>query len=283
MLGSLSKKISITVALLLGSLGLSAQDNFVDSVLALPTDSLHSIGRISGSPVINSPNFKPQNYNFTPNLGLPEIKDFEVSLPPITPGVANIFSWKSGGISAFGSSESYPGLMGIESGGLAMMQSFGKFDLMLDATATKYGYFRGLTKIYSFNGSLTYNINDRLRFTLQGTYVPNGQFNQPAMFEAMDNTSISGLFDYQFNDHWGMLFGTQTYYSYRSRHWDIRPVAMPYYLVGGAVPIGIDVGGIVFEIVRSAIESKSSYGNFQNPTIGPPIPTGPYPIRPKNW
>ena len=260
------------------------------TLLSVPGDTLNTSGSIMSSPLFQKSDYIPQNYKYSPELSGGKLPSIEFEIPKFTPGKADVCSWGTGVFTAFGNIDSYPGLMSVESGGVTFGQRFGKFDINLDATVTKYGYFRGLSKSYGFGGALTYNINNRLSFTLQGAYHANPGLYQPAMFEIAPNSSVSGLLDYKINDKWGVLFGAVTYHSLASGHWDVRPVAQPYYMLGGVVPIGIDVGGIVFEILRNAIEngarSNSDRGyninGGSNPTIAPPMPApGTYPMRPK--
>jgi len=194
------------------------------------------------------------------------------------PGVADIVSWGSGGVYASGSRENLPGLMGIESGALNFRQQIGAFTLTMFGSAVKYGYFRGLSTSYGFGGELSYRINDNLGITLFGAYYSPAGISQAAMMGNVNVSTFGGYVDWRFHEHWGVKVGARSYRSvaYGGR-WETLPVVTPYYRTSGGAEFGVDLGGILYEVVRNA--SGKKWGGYGNPTIGRPD-FGPPPIRP---
>lgn len=194
-----------------------------------------------------------------------------------TAGVAGIASWQGGGLSANGGSMSMPGMMGVESGGLSLTQDFGRFTLMGGVTATKYGYFRGLQTDYSFHGSLGYRISDRWSVTVFGAYSTGLSPLTPAMAGYMNAPAFGGYVSYDINEHWGVSVGAQTTRSLVSNRWEAQPIVRPYYKVNKNVSIGVDVGGIMYNLIKDYVEGKHHRGS---PVIGPPR-QGPPPVAPR--
>lgn len=182
-----------------------------------------------------------------------------------------IIDWNTGGISASMGASAMPGLMGIESGSLWLHQSVGALTFAMSAEAMKYGYFRGLETQYGFSGSLTYDVNDNLSLTMFGSYytAPHG-FMSPAAIGYLALPSFGGFADWRISDRWGVKVGAQGYRSSITRRWDIQPMVVPYFRLNSKTDLGIDVGGILYNLVRRA--NGNRFNNMGNPTIPPPIP-----------
>lgn len=184
---------------------------------------------------------------------------------PYTQGFATIHSWDTGSIYASGAAIPIPGAMGIEAGTLNLRQDFGALSLHLYGGASKYGYFRGLDTHWNFGGDATYRFNDQWSITAFGGYSTSGGLPQPALAGFYDTPSIGAFLDYRFAEKWGVRMGVRSERSMFSGRWETRPIVEPYFMLGGQ-PIGIDVGGILYELFRS----KNDW-TPQNPTIGPPV------------
>lgn len=180
------------------------------------------------------------------------------------PGIAPIASWSAGGIYASGSRQEMPGLMNMDSGAINLWQQFGNLTFEAYGDATKYGYFRGLATHWSYGGSITYKISDNLSLTGFGIYsTASGGFS-PAMSGYIGTTNFGGYFDFGFSSKFGVKVGAQTYHSIVENRWRTQPMVMPYFKLGGS-DIGIDVGGILYNILVNA-----NGGYRSNPTIAPP-------------
>lgn len=180
-----------------------------------------------------------------------------------------IFRWQTGGLYGSAASVPMPGLMAVESGRLTLEQELGQFTLSVYGEALKYGYFRGLTSSYGFGGSVTYRASDRLSLTLFGSYYSPARTQLPAVTGYMSIPAVGAYVDYGFSDRWGVKAGVQSYRSMITGRWETQPMVMPYFKISPQHSIGLDVGGILYQIIKSAAYDKSD--TYSNPTIPPPL------------
>lgn len=188
-----------------------------------------------------------------------------------TPVVA---SWRNGAVVAAASATSYPGMMAVESATLGVVQQAGDFTFSAYGGASKYGYFRGLSTQWRFGGSARWQFSRRVGVTLFGSYA-TGAYRlgmAPGVAEMLDMPSFGGYFSWDIAGNFGIDMGAAAHRTNLSQ-WEVRPIVAPYYKVGDA-KISVDVGGIVYELLRN---SRSS-GN--NPSFAPPKPT--IPIAPRD-
>ena len=155
--------------------------------------------------------------------------------------------------------------MGIESGALNLRQDFGALSLHIHGDVSKYGHFCGLDTRWGFGGDITYRFNDKWSITAFGGYFSGGGMPQPALAGYYDTPSIGAFLDYRFARKWGVRMGMRSERSMLSGQWEPRPMLEPYFMLGGQ-SIGIDVGGILYELLRS----KKDWGP-RTPTVGPPV------------
>lgn len=232
------------------------------------------------------PTTVPEPVTLSPHLEPPaslKVNPSAVAFPRFSyiPGTSIIRQWETGGLFATGSAESLPGLMGIERGSLNATQRFGAVTVTLYAAAAKYGYFRGLSTTYGFGGSASWQISPTVSLTVFGSYwTPASLHGSPGMLADVAVTNIGGYIDWRFHPHWGVKAGVQSYRSmvYGGR-WETQPIVMPYYRTSSGAEIGVDFGGILYQLVRG-LSSDSNWGRPGNPTIEPPRPQ-PL-VRPRN-
>lgn len=198
----------------------------------------------------------------------------EITSMYLTPEMATIYSAPNTGIWATGGSTQFAGMMGVESGQLNFAQRFGQFDLTLFGAATKYGYYRGLTTSWGFGGNLTWHFHPDWSITVFGEYYTPVTFrtagapftiNSPAMGGYRAVPRFGGYIDRSLGAHWGIRVGAQAYRDYGNSNWELQPIVMPYYKFNSKVSIGVDVGGILYQI----LSSKAGWDSG-NPTIAPP-------------
>lgn len=186
--------------------------------------------------------------------------------PRYTPVVA---SWRNGGVVAAASATSYPGMMAVESATLGIVQQAGNFTFTAYGGASKYGYFRGLSTQWRFGGSARWQFSQRVGVTLFGSYA-TGAYRPgmaPGVAEMLDMPSFGGYFSWDITDRFGIDMGAAAHRTNLSQ-WEVRPIFAPYYKVGDA-KLSVDVGGIVYELLRGAHEGP---GNRHNPSFAPPKP-----------
>lgn len=210
------------------------------------------------------------------SMSMPPIKSVRVDVP----GVANVASWQDGGITAQGSCSSLYGMAGVESGSVNLSQSFGPVTVNAYVSADKMGYFRGLRTSYGIGGSVDYRINDRWSVTVFGAYYTGSMPLTPGMAGFANAPVIGGYASYNINDHWGISVGAKTTRSLVTNRWETQPIVMPYYRVNDKVSIGADVGGIIYGLIRSYIDSRDNGHGWGSPVIAPPR-SGPPPVAPR--
>ncbi|MCF0202239.1 MAG: hypothetical protein HUK08_02640 [Bacteroidaceae bacterium] len=189
----------------------------------------------------------------------------------IQPGV--IGKWLGGVLHGNVYGESLPGLMAIENGQIGINQRIGSLSFSVYGQAVKYGFYHGMSRQWGVGGSVAYRISPRLSVTLFGSYYTTPQMagsmmsmSTPAMAGYMQTTTFGGYFDYSFNDYWGVEVGAKTYQSVMTRRFEVQPIVMPYYKLGRKVKLGVDVGGILYQILRAV----NTDNRPSNPTIMPP-------------
>ncbi|MCM1293025.1 MAG: hypothetical protein NC111_06495 [Bacteroides sp.] len=198
-----------------------------------------------------------------------------ISLSYLVP--RNILGWEGGSISGSSYSNSFPGMMSTYSASMSLTQNFGPLALSAHAGATDYGYFRGMQRGWSFGGSMTYEINPKWSVTLFGEYHTPIHPLTPAMAGYMGATNFGGYASYNISEHWGVSMGVRTTRSLLTNRWETRPIVTPYFKFSKNVSIGIDVGGIIYEVAKDYIDSRNGRGPFTPaPTnLRPPTPTRP--------
>lgn len=205
-------------------------------------------------------------------------QNYPAALLPFTASIptdGRIFLWNNGGVFGDVSSTSMPGMMGVESGRLTLVQQAGRFTFAAYGEAVKYGYYGGLQTSLGFGGSVGYRISDRVSVTLFGSYYTRLNAGMtPGMMGYTAIPNFGGYVDYRFADRWGVKVGAQAYRSDVTNRIEAQPMVIPYYKLSKNAEIGVDVGGILYQIIRS----NSSHGQRMNPTIAPPRP-GPPPVR----
>ena len=193
-------------------------------------------------------------------------------------GSAVLAGWDSGAIGAYGSLSHMPGLMGIEEGGLNVVQNFGNLTIGAGVSMSKYAYFGGMRRQTGFHGNAQWRFNDALSLRVFGSYYGRGSFTTAAMSGYMGSSSYGAALRIDASEKWGMDIGAQRVYNVMSGRWETVPIAKPFFKINGKEAIGIDVGGILHELLRSKVGSRG------NPTMGPPVPTGYAPVRPReDW
>lgn len=189
-----------------------------------------------------------------------------------TPGYAPIVTWGSGGFAAYGDASHMPGLMGIETGGLMLNHTLGPLNVSVSGSVSKYGYFRGLQTTYNIGGEMSLRLSDRISLHAFGAYSSPYNSINPAIDGFFNTSNFGGFLRFDSESIWGIDVGVSNTYNPSLRSWQAAPLVRPYVKVGGT-KLGVDVGGILYNVLRNSSKQRS------NPTIGPPIPVGPPPVR----
>lgn len=158
----------------------------------------------------------------------------------------------------YGSQYTMPGIGRLNEASLMFQYAINDFwEFQAGIDATKYNFPFSTGQMFNTSGAIIYRPTDKLSFRAFGSYAPTSPYG-------LHMSSFGGTIGYEFNDNWGMEVGVERIYDPMRNKWDTRPVAIPYYKFNKA-KIGIDVGGILYEIIRST-KFKNQVGN---PTIMP--------------
>lgn len=131
------------------------------------------------------------------------------------------------------------------------------WEIQAGLNATKFNFPFSTGQVFGTSGAVIYRPNEKLSFRAFGSYAPASAYG-------FQMSSFGGTIGYEFNDRWGMEVGAERIYDPMRGRWDTRPIAIPYYKFNKA-KIGLDIGGILYEVIRNA-KFKNQGGN---PTIMP--------------
>ena len=196
------------------------------------------------------------------NIESPSSLHFDVTLPSytFTPGQTDLFQWAKGGIKAFGSISTYPGLMKIERGSIGMSQHFGNWSVYIGGIANKYGYFRGVHTQYGINGTISFQINPNLSLITFGAYyfgrppvMQTGLPMPPSMIGYYNVSRFGGCFDYRISEKLGVKVGGQAVHQTGMDRYEFEPIATPYINAGSGkrrIKIELPVGQILYNTLK---------------------------------
>ncbi len=175
---------------------------------------------------------------------------------------AAISTWQGGGIFATGSMNTFPGMGNIGSGGVSITQEMGRFTVTGSLTGNKYHLDNQLYNSFGVGGSISYRLNDRITFNAFGNYQHSGGlYHSMAAMPYLARSSYGATIGIDVSDKFSLEMGAQRYYDPFSHKWITAPIFIPQIDINGS-KIGIDVGGIIYELLRSAVNSynRRQYG-----------------------
>lgn len=271
-------RILPSLILLSLTFGLSAQnENSFQLPDSIPRENFHS------EPLTPDSLSIVDYYRYVMSLPAPAYfdKDAGIAVPiyvePFSPGIANIYSWNSGMITASGSRKQMPGLMAIESGSVIFNQQFGRWDISVGVQANKYAGFRFLHTQYGVNARISYSLSDRVRLEAFGQFYfdkspqsANGMplYLSPGLAGYYNPSFFGGYADISINNHWGIMVGAQAERQMHTGIYRVEPIATPYYRINKNVSIGLPVGQILYNILDNYLDRDRSAPSFN------PAPSG---------
>ena len=185
-----------------------------------------------------------------------------------------------------GSQTSLPGIGRLNEASIGYGRKLSdRLDFQIQMNAMKMTMSHLSRQMFNTSGMLKYQVSDRLAFRAFGSYVMGNSYgmgtNSYGATMVIDMTDRFGMevgvqryYDsvIDMTDRFGMEVGVQRYYDSMRGGWQTVPVAIPYYKFD-KFTLGLDVGGILYEILRTAVfDSKS---RSEGPTILPPRPSLP--------
>ena len=159
-----------------------------------------------------------------------------------------------------GGQTSLPGIGRINNASLGYQQEINQklaFDLRVNAIKMNMAYLS--RQAFSASGALMYQASDRVAFKVFGSYDIGNSYG-------MSTHRYGATMSLDMSDRFGMEVGVQRYYDAMRGGWQTVPVVIPYYHFD-KFTLGLDVGGIMYEVLREFVFDKS---NRSGPTIGPP-------------
>lgn len=279
----------LTIGAVFVAVGLMSASVDASAASQEPTDSLRAVAADS-VPSFMIPAGEPEAPSFIGNpvvmsqylLGLPEggfVRRY-AEFPTFTAQLKQPYAGGDVGFYGTGGIMSMPGMMAVETGRLNLSRQLGAARLTLWGEASKYGVFRGLQTQYGFGGIVDFRLSARLSLTAYGSYYTNVHAVTPGMAGFMNSSRIGGYVSYDISDRWGVSVGAETTRSIVTNNWQTRPIVMPYYKVNKDVKIGVDIGGILYEVAKSYIDSRDARRRGPG-VIGPMRAGGPPPVAPR--
>ena len=169
-----------------------------------------------------------------------------------------------GAVFGSGSQTSVPGIGRFNNASLGYQHIFNdRLSLQLRANAMKINMSHITGQAFSTAGRLTYRASDRVAFNVFGSYDIGNSYG-------MSTNSYGATMSLDMSERFGVEVGAQRYYDAMRGGWQTVPVVIPYYRFE-KFKLGLDVGGIIYEILRSAVFDNRGGGDFGGgPTIRPP-------------
>lgn len=238
-----------------------------DSVQIKPESGMYSPLKLSPEKFISSPLLKPEYSDSLPDFSLKESLDLPYQTNPSllfrgdyrTNGI--LMQSRYGTLYGSGGQTSVPGIGRFNEAELLYQHMLNKnlmFQVGMDAMKINMPYITGQT--FSASGALTYQASDRVAFKVFGSYAIGKTYG-------MNTHTYGASMTLDMSERFGMEVGVQRYYDSMRGRWETVPMVIPYYKFD-KFKLGLDVGGILYEILRSTVfENK---GNMGSPTIAPP-------------
>lgn len=101
--------------------------------------------------------------------------------------------WDSGGLIGHINSSAMFGRLGMERGGLSVVQNVGRFTFTAMVEGIKLGYFNGMSNAWGVGGSVTYRAMDCLSFTAYGSYYSNPGFCRQGLIRWCRSLTSAGM------------------------------------------------------------------------------------------
>lgn len=179
-----------------------------------------------------------------------------------------LHEFNNGVLFGSGGQTSVPGIGRFNNASLSYQHTLNdRLILQVGVDATKINMSHITGQAFSTSGSLMYRASDRLAFKVFGSYDIGNSYG-------MSSNSYGATMAIDISDSFGMEFGVRRYYDTMRGRWETIPVVIPYFNIDD-LKLGLDVGGILYEILRNAMFDKKGWSG--NPTIAPP--RFPLPIR----
>lgn len=172
--------------------------------------------------------------------------------------------WRTGMLDAKGNQITMPGLGRLNEAAFGFQQELNdRLALQATVNAIKLNMAYFTTQSFSLSGALVYRAQDHLWFTAFGSVSAGG-------FPNLSPYSYGGTMGFDITDRFSLELGVQRYYDATTGHWGMRPIVMPGYRFNNGFKLELDVGPIIYEVIRSIVIDHKDRGG--GPTIRPNVP-----------
>lgn len=273
-----------TVVIITSSM--TAQESSVKT-FNLPSDelnfpTLYENLNIPDSLLYTTPTYKNFSSTYNKSLITPESSFTRNPYYRDYSSAGTLYQWENGGI--FGASKfiSMPALGNIQSASATFMQQIDRFTVTASLSGTKYHYDRNLYNDFGFSGRLSYRINDNLSINAFGSYSVNNVYHSMAAMPYNRFSCFGGSLSLRTSDSFSIDMGVQRYFDPYSNHWVTVPIVAPTVNLWNH-KVGIDFGGLIYQIVNSLINSNDNYiGGYSPKDFRPESSSGNGPLIKKN-
>lgn len=189
----------------------------------------------------------------------------DITLPSgITPTAPQLFSdfqakplsaWGGGVAYGFSSTNNLPGLGNFRSTSIGIKQQFGRFTVTGAISGYKYHINRNTYNDYGISGRVSYQINPHFSVSVYGNYSVNHVQESPASAPYTNSSCFGGSVHYHASETFGAEMGVRRVFDPEQNKWKTVPVVEPTVNVGGC-EVGIDVGGIIYDIIDNNNKKK---------------------------
>lgn len=165
-----------------------------------------------------------------------------------------------------GSQNSIPGIGRMNEATLGYQRELNdKLALQASINAIKMNMDHFSGQSFTAGGALVYRPQEHLRFTLFGSVDMGnaaGLFSMPYQY--------GGTVGFDLGDHFSMELGVRRYSDSFTGRWETRPVVIPTINFNEKFKLGLDVGPLIYDILRSVIFDQKDRSS--GPTIMPDFP-----------
>lgn len=159
-----------------------------------------------------------------------------------------------------GGQTSLPGIGRINDASLGYQRVLNdKLSLQLSVNALKMNMAHFSGQSFSASGTLMYRPSERVAFKVFGSYDIGNSYG-------MSTHRYGATMSLDMSERFGLEMGVQRYYDAMRGRWETVPIVIPYYNFD-KFTLGLDVGGLLYEIFRDVVFDKQQKGG---PTIAPP-------------
>ena len=175
-----------------------------------------------------------------------------------------LLSYRTGQIWLEGEQRSLPGIGRInEVSALRSQQFTDRFSLQAAVVATQLNMEFFHRHVLQLQAQMGYRLTDQLTLHLFGSYDTGNPYNPYGR-------QWGGSLEWRINPRFGLEGGVRRSYDAVTGRWETLPIVAPYYNFGSKFRLQIDVGPLIQQLLRSAIDGHEGHGSKGSPTIAPP-------------